>query len=225
MKTLGTRAWTSMLVLAVITGALLFVPAGTLRYWQAWVYLTVFVGCSALTTVDLIRRDPALLERRLRGGPAAERRPAQRVIMAFMSLGFALLMLVPALDRRFGWSVVAPVVSLFGDALIVLGFAGIARVYRENPFSAATVELASDQRVISTGPYAVVRHPMYAFALLYLLGTPLALASWWAFIPLVAMLPFLLWRLLDEERLLERELPGYREYQERVRHRLLPFLW
>jgi protein-S-isoprenylcysteine O-methyltransferase Ste14 len=214
-----------MLVLTVSMGLLLFVPAGTLHYWQAWIYLAVFLGCSALTTVDLIRRDPALLERRLRGGPAAEKRPAQRLIMTAMSGGFVLSLLVPALDRRYGWSVVPSGVSIVGALLIVLGFAGIARVYRENPFSAATVELAADQRVISTGPYAVVRHPMYAFALLYLLGTPLALASWWGFVPLVAILPFLLWRLQDEERLLDHELPGYHEYRQRVRYRLLPYLW
>jgi len=204
---------------------LLFFPAGTVRYWQAWVYLAIFFGASTLTTLYLMKEDPALLERRMSGGPTAEKRPAQKIIMLFTSIGFIALLIVPALDHRFGWSFVPVEVVVAGDVLVAVGFYLISVVYRENTFTSATIEIAANQRVISTGPYAVVRHPMYASALLYLFGTPLALGSYWGVIPIIAMMPFLLWRLFDEERFLSVNLPGYSEYQRRVRRRLVPFVW
>src|SRR5262249_5253564 len=162
-------------------------------------------------------RDPALLERRLRGGPTAEKRPAQKLIMLGASLGFVALLVVPALDHRLGWSAVPFGVVVGGDALVAVGFYLISVVYREHTFTSATIEIAEHQQVVSTGPYAIVRHPMYASASLYLLGTPLALGSYWGFVAMAAMMPFLIWRLLDEERFLARNLPGYVEYQQRVR--------
>src|SRR5262249_6698290 len=177
MKSLGTRAWLALAVLAAVMGLLLFVPAGTVHYWQAWVYLSIFLGASALTTLYLLRRDPALLERRMSGGPTAEKRPAQRLIMLATSSGFIALLVVPALDHRFGWSAVPLGVVVAGDVLVALGFGLIVRVYRENTFSSATVEVAENQTVISTGPYAIVRHPMYASGSLYLFCTPLPLHS------------------------------------------------
>jgi protein-S-isoprenylcysteine O-methyltransferase Ste14 len=206
-------------------GLLVFVPAGTVRYWQAWVYLSIFTGASILTTLYLIRHDPVLLERRMKGGPTAEKQPTQKLIMLGASVGFVGLLVVSALDVRFGWSVVPLGAVLFGDALVIAGFYFISIVYRENTFTSATIEVAKDQKVISTGPYAVVRHPMYAGALLYLLGTPLALGSYWGLVVFGVVLPLLLWRLFDEERFLCRNLPGYTEYRKRVRHRLVPFVW
>jgi protein-S-isoprenylcysteine O-methyltransferase Ste14 len=225
MTTLNTRAWISLAALALVMAFLVFVPAGTLRYWQAWLYLSIFAGASILTTLYLMKHDPALLERRMRGGPTAETRPTQKLIMLGASVGFVGLLVVPALDVRFGWSIVSPVVVLLGDALVIAGFYFISIVYRENTFTSATIEVAKDQKVISTGPYAVVRHPMYASALLYLLGTPLALRSYWGLVAFGAVLPFLLWRLFDEERFLSANLPGYTEYRQRVRNRLVPFVW
>jgi protein-S-isoprenylcysteine O-methyltransferase Ste14 len=225
MKNLNARAWFALAVLAVVMGLLLFFPAGTVHYWQAWVYLAIFFGASALTTLDLMRRDSALLERRMSGGPTAETRPVQKIIMLCTSIGFIALLVVPALDHRFGWSAVPLGGVIAGDVLVAIGFYLIFLVYRENTFTSATIEVAENQTVISTGPYAIVRHPMYASASLYLLGTPLALGSYWGLVPLAAMLPFLIWRLLDEERFLARNLPGYTEYQKRVRYRLVPFVW
>ena len=225
MKTLNTRAWLALALLAVAMALLLFVPAGTVRYWHAWVYLSVFFGAAVLTTLDLMRRDPALLERRMRGGPTAETRPAEKVIMLATSAGFIALLVVPGLDHRYNWSTVASSVIVAGDVLVAIGFYFIFLVYRENTFTSATIEVTADQRVISSGPYAIVRHPMYASALLYLLGTPLALGSYWGLVPVAVMLPFLIWRLFDEERLLSASLPGYTEYQQKVRHRLLPGIW
>jgi protein-S-isoprenylcysteine O-methyltransferase Ste14 len=225
MKNLNAKAWLALAGLAVVMGLLLFVPAGTIHYWQAWVYLSIFTGASVLTTLYLIRKDPALLERRMSGGPTAEKRPTQRFIMLCTSIGFIALLVVPAFDHRFGWSNVPLCVVLVGDLLVAVGFALIFRVYRENTFSSATIEVIEGQQIISTGPYAIVRHPMYASAFLYLIGTPLALGSYWGLLPIAAMMPFLIWRLLDEERLLAAELPGYSDYQKKVRFRLVPRIW
>jgi protein-S-isoprenylcysteine O-methyltransferase Ste14 len=225
VKNLNAKAWLALIVLAVAMGFLLFVPAGTVHYWQAWVYLSIFTGASALITVYLMRRDPALLERRMSGGPMVEKRRAQQFIMLSSSISFIALLVVPAFDHRYGWSTVPVGGVVFGNVLVAIGFYFIFLVYRENTFSSATIEVAENQKVISTGPYAIVRHPMYASASLYLLGTPLALGSYWAFIAIAAMIPFLIWRLLDEERFLAKNLPGYDEYQKRVRHRLVPFVW
>jgi len=225
MKNLSARAWLALAALAVVMSLLLFVPAGTIHYRQAWVYLSIFIGASALTTLYLMRKDRALLERRMRGGPMAEPRPVQKFIMLCTSLGFIALLVVPAFDHRFGWSAVPLGGVVTGDVLVAIGFYLIFRVYRENTFTSATIEVAENQKVISTGPYALVRHPMYASASLYLLGTPLALGSYWGLVPIAAMMPFLIWRLFDEERFLAGNLPGYTEYQKRVRHRLVPFVW
>jgi protein-S-isoprenylcysteine O-methyltransferase Ste14 len=225
MKSLGARAWLALAVVSAVTGLLLFIPAGTIDYWQAWGFLALFTGASALTTLFVLRRDPALLERRMKGGPQAEKRLAQRVIMLFTSAGFIALLVVPALDRRLGWSAVPVWVVIAGDGLVAVGFFLTGLVYQENSFASATIEVVEGQRVISTGPYAVVRHPMYASALLLLLGIPLALGSYWGLVALAATLPFLIWRLVDEERVLTKDLAGYTEYQKRVRHRLVPFVW
>ena len=222
---LASKAWVSVIVTVAVMGVLLFVPAGGIRYWQAWVYLAIFSLLTVLVTGDLLKRDPALLQRRLRGGPAAEKRPAQRVIMLGASIGFAAILVVPALDHRFGWSAVPAGVEGAGLVLFALGFGMNVLVFRENTFTSATIEVWQGQRVISTGPYSVIRHPMYAGGALYLLGTPIALGSYWGLVPFVLTMPFLIWRLVDEERFLALNLPGYAEYQERVRHRLVPFVW
>ena len=219
---LGSKAWLSLALLAIAMGALLFVSAGSLVYWQAWLYLAVFFGPSTAATLDLLRRDPALLKRRLNGGPMAEKRIAQKIIMLFTSASFMALLVVPGLDHRYGWSATPAYMVIAGTLSVLVGFILIMRVYRENPFTSATIEVAADQRVISTGPYAYVRHPMYASALFYLVGTPLTLGSYWGLLALAVMLPFLVWRLFDEERFLTRDLPGYSDYLRKVRWRLIP---
>jgi protein-S-isoprenylcysteine O-methyltransferase Ste14 len=223
--TLNTRAWLALAIVAGVMCALLFGTAGTTQYWQAWVYVSIFLGASVLTTLYLMKKDRALLARRMRGGPMFEKEGTQRIIMVFTSLGFIALLVVPALDHRFGWSNVPSGAVVLGDILVAIGFYFIFLVYRENTFTAATIEVATGQKVITTGPYAVVRHPMYASGSLYVFGTPLALGSYWGFLALAVMMPFLLWRLLDEERILTRDLPGYAEYRQRVRYRLVPRVW
>ena len=225
MSSLNAKALLSVLLLGVVMAAILFTTAGTVDYWQAWVFLLILITLSLLITIYLIRNDPELLKRRMRGGPTAEKRVSQRVIMIFTSLGFIGLLVVPGLDRRFGWTTVPLFVVIAGDALVLLGYYFIFLVFRQNTYSSATIELAANQKVIDSGPYSLLRHPMYAGALLYLLGTPLALGSYWGLVPFVAVIPFLIWRIFDEEMMLTRELEGYGEYKQRVRYRLVPGVW
>jgi len=221
---LSTKALLSVFVLAFLVGVIIFVAAGTMDYWQAWVYLFIFTVASFLITIDLIKNDPELLKRRMRGGPLAEQRREQRVIMWFTSLAFIALLIVPGLDHRYSWFSVSLSFVVVGNVLVALGFYFIFRVYRENTYTSATIELAENQRVIDSGPYAFVRHPMYVGALLYLLGTPLALGSYWGVLPFVFIFAMLMWRIVDEEQVL-KELEGYTEYKQRVRFRLLPGVW
>jgi len=225
MNVLYLKAIGGLAILFLVMASLLFLPARTFAYWQAWVFLAVYFSASIAISLYLITSDPALLARRMSGGPFAEKEPAQRVIMSITSLAFVGLLVLPAIGHRLRWSELSPGAALAGDVLVLLGWLGIFFVFKENSFSSATIELASDQRVISTGPYAWMRHPMYAAALVMLLGIPIALGSSWGVLIVVAMLPVLIWRLLDEERFLVRNLPGYAEYQRRVRYRLLPLIW
>jgi protein-S-isoprenylcysteine O-methyltransferase Ste14 len=225
MTSLNMKGFGGLVALLVVMAALVFVPAGTLDYWQAWTFLAVYFVASLVISLYLMKKDPALMERRMRGGPFAEKEPAQKIIMVLTSAGFIGLLVVPALDHRFAWSHMSPYAAVAGDVLLGLGWLAILFVFKENTFSSATIELAPDQRVISTGPYAIVRHPMYAGALVMLLGIPIALGSWWGVLVIVAMLPALIWRLIDEERFLARNLPGYVEYQDKVRYRLIPLVW
>jgi protein-S-isoprenylcysteine O-methyltransferase Ste14 len=225
MSTVAKKAFAGLLLLLQAMAALLFIAAGTLHYWQAWTFLAVYFAASLALTLYLVARNPKLLERRMRGGPTAEKEPVQKIIMSIASLGFIGLLIVPALDHRFRWSHMTPQMALAGEGLVAIGWLAVFFVFRENSFSAATIELAPDHQVISTGPYARVRHPMYAGSLFMLAGIPIALGSWWGLVALVAILPALIWRLLDEERLLARNLPDYAEYQHKVRYRLIPRIW
>jgi protein-S-isoprenylcysteine O-methyltransferase Ste14 len=225
MDILNVKALAGLLVLFLVMAALLFIPAWTLDYWQAWTFLTVYFTSSLGITFYLMKEDPNLLQRRMRGGPTAEKETTQKIIMVLTSLGFVSLIVVAALDHRLQWSRMMPSVALAGDGLVILGWLAIFFAFKENTFTSATIELAPGQTVISTGPYAVVRHPMYAGALLMLAGIPLALGSLWALLVLVAMMPALFWRLSDEEQFLARNLAGYSDYQRKVRYRLIPKVW
>ena len=225
MNSLAWKAFGALVALILVMALLLFIPAGTLRYWQAWIFLSAYFVVSLAITFYLVTKDPALAARRMSGGPFAEKEPVQKIIMGMISLGFIALLVLPAIDHRFGWSKIAWGAALAGNVLVWLGWLGIFFVLKENSFSSATIEVAPDQRVISTGPYAWVRHPMYVSALVMLLGIPVSLGSWWGTLIVVAMIPTLIWRLLLEERFLRRNLPGYSAYQDRVRYRLLPLIW
>ena len=205
-----------------IMGIFIFLPAGTLDYWEAWVFIAVFFACNLALTGYLVLKDPKLLERRMKVGPAAEKTMTQKIIVALTFVFFAGTALVPALDRRFGWSDVPGAVAVLGDLLIVAAYFGFYRVVRENPYAAAAIRVEEGQKVISTGPYAIVRHPMYSAALILSLGIVLALGSWAGLLILVPVIAVVVWRLLDEETFLHKELSGYPEYMRKVRRRLIP---
>jgi protein-S-isoprenylcysteine O-methyltransferase Ste14 len=206
-------------------GIFLFVPPWTLFFWQGWIYLCVFVASAGLVTVYLWRKDPELLQRRVNAGPGAEKEEKQKLIQWLASFLFIGVITLPSLDHRFGWSDVPFPVVIAGDLLVALGFLLVFMVFKENTYTAATIEVASGQRVVSTGPYAVVRHPMYSGALLIFFGTPLALGSWWGLVMFIPMTLILAWRLSEEEQFLSKSLAGYQEYRQKVQYRLIPFVW
>lgn len=214
-----------LLFLVAVLGLALFLSAGTLSYWQAWLYLAVWVACVLPITIYLFLKDPGLLSSRVQAGPVAETRKSQQVIQSFASLFFILLYIIAGLDQRFHWSTVPPILSIVSDLFVALGFYFVFLVFKENSFTSATIEVKESQKVISTGPYSLVRHPMYAGAFLLLLFTPTALGSWVALpfpIPLIFVIVI---RLLDEEKFLSTSLEGYTAYRHKVRYRLIPYIW
>lgn len=210
-----------MLVLALA----LFLSAGSLNFWHAWVYLAVFACCTILITAYLVRNDRELLAGRVQAGPVAETQRSQQIIQSLASLFFIGLFIVSGLDFRFGWSNMPPVVSLIANGLVALGFYLVFLVFRENSYTRATIEVSAEQKVITTGPYALVRHPMYAGAMLLLIFTPLALGSRVAVPFSIPIILVIVARLLEEEKFLKANLRGYEEYCQKVRYHLVPFLW
>jgi len=205
--------------------AIPFFAAGTSDYWQAWLFIISFVGSVTWHSLFLMKCAPDLFERRMRAGPAAEKRLPQRIIMSLVLLSFLALFVLAGLDHRFGWSLL-PAALVFGaDLLLVFSFFIFNKVCQENAFASATIELAQDQHVISTGPYAVVRHPMYSGAVLLTLAMPLSLGSLWGLGILLVVIPSLVWRIVDEEKMLKEELKGYSEYCQKVRYRLIPGIY
>ena len=215
----------SSLIGLLFFAAALFVPAGTLDYWQGWAFLAVFTMTTVTPSVYLAVTDRATLQRRMHAGPTAETRPAQRIATAGVSVVATAGVVLSVLDHRFGWSAVPPAVVVLGLVLVALGLGTAQLVIFQNRYAAATVTVEEDQPLVSTGLYARVRHPMYAAVTVMMVGTPPALGSLWGLVTLVPMLAVLVARILDEERLLTERLPGYRGYCARVRYRLLPHVW
>jgi protein-S-isoprenylcysteine O-methyltransferase Ste14 len=222
---LAIRTVTTAVVGLIVLVIIIFVPAGTLAYWQGWAFIAVFTISTNIIGVYLALKDPALLERRVRAGPGAETRPVQRALIAVAFAGALALVVVSVLDHRFGWSFVPAWVSVLGAVLVAAGLMIDLLVFRENSYGASTIETMEGQKVISTGPYALVRHPMYVGVLVMVIGVPLALGSWWGLAFLLLNVPILVLRILDEETMLRQELDGYADYMRTVRYRLVPGLW
>jgi protein-S-isoprenylcysteine O-methyltransferase Ste14 len=209
----------------VAFGLMLFPPAGTFHYWQAWVFLAVFALSTWIPSVYLMRTNPAALERRMHAGPLAETRTLQRVVTTVVFIWFPAMLVVSALDHRFGWSPVPTTISVVGDVLVALGLGVAMLVVIQNDYAAANVTVEAGQQLASTGLYGVVRHPMYAGSAIMMVGVPLALGSYWGLVFVVPGLIVLVLRIRDEEDLLAHELSGYDEYTHQVRYRLVPYVW
>ncbi len=221
MNNSKVKLWLQFVVGFGLIGAVLFLSAGTLNWWQAWDYLLASV-VACILPIRAIIRDPVLLESRAEGGPALEQRPIQRLIVVLTALPTIAAFVVPGLDHRFGWSSMPAWLCIAGDLLILQSLWMVYRVFRANSFGATTVHVTQGQRVISTGPYAIVRNPMYSSAALYFVATALALGSYWALVPAILTIVGLSWRLLDEEKFLYDNLPGYSEYCAKVHWHLIP---
>ena len=221
MKNAKAKMWLGLVVSSALIGFALFLTAGTINYSQAWVFLGVGAVSSVLLTLSMTK-DPMLLENRTKYGPTAEKRTIQKIIVLCIGIPGIAAFIVPALDHRFGWSNVPFWLSIVGNLLIVIAMWMVFRVFKENSFGSATVEIANDQKVISTGPYAIVRNPIYASAAVYFIGTSLALGSYWGLIAAVLTILGFVWRLFDEEKFLAQNLPGYTEYCAKVRWHLIP---
>jgi protein-S-isoprenylcysteine O-methyltransferase Ste14 len=206
-------------------GSMLFLPAGTFNYWQAWVFLAVFALSTLTPSIYLLRTNPAALERRMRTGPVAETRPVQKVVIVVAFLSLVALIVVSVLDHRFGWSPVPAAICLVGDVLVAIGLGMAMLVVIQNGYAASTITVESGQKLVSTGLYALVRHPMYTGNTIMMLGVPLALGSYWGLVFVIPGLLALAVRIGDEEQLLKQELEGYSEYAQKVHYRLVPYVW
>ena len=206
-------------------GVLLFPPAGTLNYWQAWVFIAIFIAATIIPSIYLAMNDPAALRRRMKAGPTAETRPVQRVAVVGTIVSVVAELVISALDHRFGWSQVPIAVIIIGNVLVAVGLGLAQLVVIQNSYAAATITVEAEQKVVSTGLYGVVRHPMYVGALIMMVGTPLALDSYWGLVAIFPGLAVLALRIVDEENMLRQELTGYREYIEKVHYRLVPYVW
>jgi protein-S-isoprenylcysteine O-methyltransferase Ste14 len=225
MSKLIVQTLSTFLIGAVVLGVLLFLPAWTLNYWQAWVFIVVFMTSVSVIGLYLALKDPVLLERRKKFGPSQEQSPVQKIVISIGVLALLGVFVFSALAHRFEWSPVPAYGSLVGDALVALGLFINLLVFKENSYGGSTIETVADQKVISTGPYALVRHPMYVGVLIMLIGIPLALDAWWSLAIIALAAPGLIWRILDEEKFLTKDLPGYVEYTQKVRYRLVPYVW
>ncbi len=200
MKSPAIKMWFQFVAASIVIGAVLCLVAGTIDYWQAWAYL-VANAVSGIPLILLFLKDPILLENRTKAGPTKEKRPIQKIIVALAAIPGVASFILPALDHRFGWSNAPWWVCIAGDLLILVGMWMVYRVFKANSYGSATVEVVEDQKVISTGPYGIVRNPMYASAVVYLVGLSLALGSYWGLIASVLTVLGLVWRLFDEEKI------------------------
>lgn len=219
------RIWISSVVGIAAFAVLLFVPAGTLSYWQGWAFLAVFSAASLGPTLYLGRKYPAAIERRTHAGVKAENRPVQKVVIAGTFLVFAAMLVVPALDYRFGWSHVPGWLSVVGDVMVAAGLGMAMLVIFQNRYASANITVEDGQPLVSTGLYGIVRHPMYVGNVILMIGIALALGSYWALLLVIVGLLLMAARIVDEEKMLNEELDGYRQYTQEVRYRLVPLIW
>lgn len=225
MENIIRKTISGFITLLAIMGILIFMPAWTANYLQAWLYLLTFAVSTALITIYLFKNDPNLLKRRLNAGSTAEKEKSQKTIQSMASVFFCLIYIIAGFDYRFRWSNISIYISLLANIFVILGFFIVFLVFKENSYTSAIIEVDKDQKVISTGMYAIVRHPMYSGAILMLVFSAVALGSYWALLSVIALTLTIIARLLHEEKFLSKNLSGYEEYCEKVKYRLIPFIW
>ena len=219
------QALIGLAALAVVLWLALFLTAGSLNYWQAWAYWFVFLISVSAISIYFLKKDLNLISSRLKTGPSAEKEKSQKIANSLITIFFILLILIPPFDHRFQLSNVPLYLVLASDVFVALGLLIVFLVFKENSFTSAVIEVNEGQKVISTGPYGVVRHPMYSGALLMLLFTPLALGSFWGLLTFIPMFLVIALRVVEEEKFLSKNLSGYAEYCKKVSFRLIPFIW
>jgi protein-S-isoprenylcysteine O-methyltransferase Ste14 len=222
---IALQTLTSGLFGVVFFGVLLFLPAGTLNYWQAWVFMAVFIAATMIPSIYLAVKNPEALRRRMKAGPMAETRTVQKVVISGTILMVLAVTVVSSLDHRFGWSRVPTAVVVLGNVVVAIGLVIAQLVVIQNSYAAATITVEAEQKVVSTGLYGLVRHPMYVGTLIMMIGMPLALDSYWGLVSLIPGLAILAIRIVDEEKMLRAELAGYTDYMQQVHYRLVPYVW
>ena len=225
MQALTKKAVTGLIWLQIIMAIMLFAPAWTLHFWEAWVFWLLFSVLSAVVSFYFLKHDPGLVESRLKVGPTAEHEKSQKIIQMLTAILWCALIIVPGIERHFQSSRIPAPLVILGNLLVAVGYYVVFLALRENRWAASIIEVRPGQSVISTGPYGIVRHPMYSGGVLMILATPLALGSLWAFVCAVLLCGVIAARLLDEERYLSKNLPGYEDYCRKVRYRLIPHVW
>lgn len=206
----------------LILPAIFFLTAGTFNYWQAWLYLAVILLPAAFILAYFAKTDPAFLQRRMQ---FKEPEVEQKKIVGLSAIPLILQFVLPGLDVRFGWSRLPALVIYISAVVSLIGYLIVILTFMKNRFASRVIVVEEGQKVITTGPYKVVRHPMYLGTILLYLSSPLVLGSYWAVIPALFMIPVLVYRIINEEEILKRDLPGYVEYTEKTRYRLIPGLW
>ncbi len=217
-KLVGSRLLIGIPILLLI----LFLPAGTLEYWEAWIYLAVLLFPMSIVMIYFIKTAPEFLVRRMK---FKEKEETQRRIIALAYIPFLIQFIIPGIDKRLGWSNIPIVITILADIFVIAGYLFIIYVFKENQFASRIIEVDKKQKVIQTGPYKLVRHPMYLGAIIMYIASPIALGSYWAIIPAVCIIPVLIARIKNEEEVLEKELEGYLEYKLKTRYHLIPGIW
>jgi protein-S-isoprenylcysteine O-methyltransferase Ste14 len=225
MDNIIEKTISGFVMLLAIMGVLIFLPAWTANYLQAWIYLLTFAISTILITIYLFKNDPKLLKRRLNAGSTAEKEKSQKTIQAIANVFFCFIYIIAGFDHRFHWSSIPIYISILANIFVILGFFIVFLVFKENSYTSAIIEVDRNQKVISTGLYAIVRHPMYSGAILMLVFSSVALGSYWALLSVSALTFTIIARLLNEEKFLSKNLSGYDEYCEKVQYHLIPFIW
>ncbi|MBU0586413.1 isoprenylcysteine carboxylmethyltransferase family protein [Candidatus Micrarchaeota archaeon] len=219
---LKLKAMLAFLAAPILLGLFLFVPAGTLDYWEAWAYMAILLIPMLFVVLYFMKKDPEFLKRRMK---YKEKEARQDLIIKAGGIVYFVGFLIPGLDKRFGWSSVPFEIIIIADIMVFLGYALIFLTFKENSYAGRTVQVEKGQKVVTTGPYSIIRHPMYLGTLLLYILTPIALGSYIAVPIFLLFIPVIIFRILNEEEVLTRELKGYKEYCIKTKYRLLPFIW